>query len=70
MEQSGQLSQIKLEHLLSNIETMSPNKLSAEEFENLLDELIIACGGEVEDTFAEDLETVDFADLTQLKNSL
>lgn len=55
---------------MSNIETMSPNKLSAEEFENLLDELIIACGGEVEDTFAEDLETVDFADLTQLKNSL
>lgn len=64
LEQSGQLSRIQLEHLLSNIETKSPNKLSAEEFENLLDELIILCGGEVEDTYADNLDALDSADLT------
>lgn len=48
MIESQDLSKLQLDNLFSATETKVAGKLDLEEFENLIDEIIILCGGEVE----------------------
>lgn len=59
MQKSGELNHLQFEHLIEHLETETPNKLNLVEFEDLLDEIIMLCGGEIEDAYESDFEGIE-----------